>query len=106
MDRHVCRGRIISSGGLFETVAEAAYRDDAHAAGLKFLPQAVDVDLDGVARDLLAPLAEVADELVLGDQAPGTLQQDLEEAHFARRELDGVAVDARGAADLVVGERA
>src|SRR6185295_10912524 len=70
-----CRGRIISSGGLLEAVAEAAHGDDAHAAGLEFLPQPVHVDFDRVSGDLLAPLAQVPDELVLGDKPPGTLQE-------------------------------
>src|SRR6185295_10758030 len=102
----ICRGRIISSGGLLEAVAEAAHGHDAHAARLELLAQAVHVDLDGVARNFLAPLAQVADELVLGNEASGALQEDFQQAHFARREFDRGAVQLRAAPDLVVGERA
>jgi len=91
---------------LLQAVAQPAHGDDAHAAGLQFLPQPVHVDLDGVARDFLAPLAQVAHQLVLGDQAPGALQEDLEQAHLARRQFDRLAVQARHAPDLVVGKRA
>src|SRR5258706_5640262 len=102
----VCRGRIISSGGLLEAVAQPAHGDDAHAARLELLPEPVHVDLNRIARHFLAPFAQVPDQLVLRDEAPGALQENLEQAHLARRELDRVAVDARDAADLVVGERA
>src|SRR5918999_3429599 len=54
----------------FKAVAEAAHGDNAHAAGLELLAQAMHVDLDGVGRDFLAPLAKVRHELVLGDEPP------------------------------------
>src|SRR5437868_13383160 len=43
---------------LFQTVAEAADGDDVHAARLELLAQPVNVHLDRVRRDLLAPLAQ------------------------------------------------
>src|SRR6185369_10798282 len=53
--RHRQLGRRIR---LFQAVAQAPYGDDAHAAVLDLLTQAVHVDLDGVAGDFLAPAAQ------------------------------------------------
>src|ERR671914_3092126 len=81
----------------FKAVAEAAHGDDAHAAGLELLAQAMHVHLDRVGRDLLAPFADMRHELVLRDEATGALQKDLEQAHFARGELEGLAIQPRDA---------
>src|SRR5919106_3736938 len=99
-------GFALTGFGFFKAVAEAADGDDPHAPRLELPAQAVHVDLDRVGRHFLTPLAEVRDQLVLGDQAPGALQEDLEQAHLARRELERLAVQPRDASDLVVGERA
>src|SRR5688500_16397244 len=88
---------------LLEAVAQPAHGDDAHAARLELLAQAMDVYLDGVGRHLLAPFAQVRHQLVLRHQPPGALHEDLEHAHLARRQLDRRPVQARHAADLVVG---
>ena len=54
---------------IFQAVAEAAHGGDADRALLDLLAQAVDVDLDRVVADLLAPFAQALDQLVLADQA-------------------------------------
>ena len=65
---------------------------------LDLLAQAVDVDLDRVVADLLAPFAQALDQLVLADQPAGALQQHFEQAQFARRQLDHLVVDVGDAA--------
>src|ERR687896_1240727 len=84
----------------FKAVAEAAHGDDAHAAGLELLAQAMHVHLDRVGRDLLAPFAQVRNQLILRHEAPGAAQEDLEQAHLTRRQLERLAVHARDAPDL------
>jgi hypothetical protein len=44
-----------------------------------FLRKPVDVDLDRVVADLLAPFAEPLDELVLADEPARSLQQHFEQ---------------------------
>src|SRR4051812_6830896 len=91
------RGR--SGGDLLEAVAEAAHRRDADRTLLDLLAQAVDVDLDRVVADFLAPFAQAGDELVLADETAGALQQHLEQADLARGQLDHLVVyvgDATG----------
>src|SRR5687767_6892025 len=56
-----------SAGDLFEAIAKAAHGRDAHRSLLDLLAQPVDVDLDRVVADFLAPLAQALDQLVLAD---------------------------------------
>src|SRR5262245_31959101 len=73
---------------LCQAIAQAAHREDLDAAGFQLAPQPVHVDLDRVAADLLAPLAQVVDELLLADHASGSMHQDLEQREFARRKVE------------------
>ena len=66
----------------------------------------MDIDLDGVVADFLAPTAKLVDQLVLADQATGAQQQDLQQCQLACRELDDLAVEAGNAFGLVVGQAA
>src|SRR5690554_6710723 len=91
---------------LLQAVAETAHGHDAQIAVLELLAQAVHIDLDGIVRHLLAPAAQVVDELFLADQATGLEDEDLEQADLARRELHHLAVDAHDAVGLVVFEAA
>ena len=62
----------------------------------------MDVHLDGVVAHLLAPFAQALDQLRLAHQPPGALQQHLEQAQLARRQLHHLAVDGGHAPCLVV----
>src|SRR6218665_2522384 len=90
-----------SGRNLLEAVAEAAHGGDADRALLDLLAQPVDVDLDRVVADLFAPLAQALDQLVLADQAAGALQQHLQQAQLARRQLDHLLVDVGDPASRV-----
>src|SRR5690606_15921469 len=92
-------------GQALEAVTEAPHGGDLDAAAFELLAQAVHVHLDRVVTDLVAPLAEVLDDLFLADESPDALQQDLEQADLARRQLERLFIDVDGPADLVVGER-
>src|SRR5438093_13361985 len=87
-----------------QAVAEATHGGDADRPLLDLLAQAVDVDLDRVVADLFAPLAQALDQLVLADQATGTLQQHLQQRQLARRQLDHLVVDVGHAAGGIEGQ--
>ena len=91
--------------GLLERIPEPTHSKDPHTAGFQLPAQAVHVDLDRVGRDFLAPFAQVIDELVFRYEAPGTPQEDFQQAQFARRKVDGLSLQKRGASDLVEGKR-
>src|SRR6185503_4947369 len=97
--------RRLAGNGLLQAVAEAAHGDDSHIARFELSSQPVDVDLDRVRRDLLAPLAKMRHQLLLGDEPAGALEENLEQAHFARRKLERRPVQPRDAPDLVVRKR-
>src|SRR5690606_4614677 len=102
-------GRVLALrlvGRPLQAVAEAAHGHDADVAALELAAQPVHVDLDRVVAHLLAPFAQVVDDLLLADQAVDPLQQDLEHAELAGGEVQRLSVQGGGAADLVVGQRA
>jgi hypothetical protein len=88
-----------------QAIAQPAHGGDADAADLDFFAQPVHIHLDGVVADLLAPFAQVIDQLFLGDQAAGARQQDFQQAQLARRQVQHLVGDVGAAADLVVGQR-
>src|SRR5512140_192766 len=90
---------------LLEAVAQAAHGGDADRALLDLLAQAVDVHLDRIGADFLAPLAQPLDQLVLADQAAGALQQHFEQPQLPGRQLDHPAVDGSHPPGLVVHQR-
>jgi hypothetical protein len=53
-----------------QAIAQSAYRRDAGAARFQLLAQAMDIDLDGVVADFLAPTAQLVDQLVLATRRP------------------------------------
>ena len=65
----------------------------------------MNIDLDGVVAHLFTPLTQALDQLVFADESPCTLQQHFEQAEFARRQLDHVAVNRGHAAGLVIDHR-
>src|SRR5690606_38239197 len=63
---------------LLQTIAEAAYRQDAYAALLELLAQAMHVDFYRIGADFFAPFAEMVDQLILADHLAAARQQDLQ----------------------------
>ena len=59
------------------------------------------IHLDGVVGDFFAPFAQVVDQLLLGNEAPGARQQHFEQAQLARRQIEHLVVDVGAAADSV-----
>src|SRR5512145_1419501 len=98
-------GLVLAGVRLFKAVTQPANRDDAYAARLELLAQTVHVNLDRVGRDFLAPFAKMRHELVLGHEPASALQENLEQAYFARRQVERFAAEPRHPADLVIGER-
>src|SRR5690606_17605469 len=76
----------------FQTVSQTTHGQDAYAARLQFFAQAVDIDLDGVRGDFLTPLTEQIHKLVLADHATAARQENLQQAGFTRRQLQGLIV--------------
>src|SRR5688572_17451668 len=93
-------GLVVAGVRLFKAVTEPAHRDDAYAARLELLAQAVHVNLDRVGRHFLAPFAKMRHELILRHEPASALQEDLEQAYFARRKIERFATEPRHAADL------
>src|SRR5690606_7862225 len=89
-----------------QAIAEPAYRHDPDVAALELATKPVHIDFDGVVTDLLAPFAQVIDDLFLADQPVDALQQDFEHAELAGREIERLAVQAGDSPDLVVAESA
>src|SRR5439155_23758208 len=97
------RAGLLLRGG-FQAVTDAAHRRDADAAGRELLAQAVHIDFDRVGADLLAPLAQMFDELILAHQPPRTLQEQLQETQLARRELEPLIAKFGDTSDLIESE--
>ena len=62
----------------------------------------MDIHLDGVVADFLAPLTQTVYQLVLADQAAGPLQQYLQQTQLTGRQLDHLAVNRGHTPRLVV----
>src|SRR5437764_9991493 len=91
--------------GCLEAVTGTAHRRNSHASRLELLAQPMHVDLDRIAAYLLAPLAQVLHQLILVDESARPLQEELQQAQFARRKIDALAAELRYAPDLIEGER-
>ena len=61
------------TGDFFQAVAKSAHGGNPYRAFFNFLAQPVDVNLDRVVADFLAPFTQALDQLVLADQATGAL---------------------------------
>lgn len=62
------------------------------------------IDLDRVVAHLLAPTAQVLDQLILAHQPTRTQHQNFEQTQFARRQIEHVTVEQRAAVGLVEGQ--
>src|SRR5574343_1543374 len=99
-------GRGLLALGSLKAITQAANGGYPDAARLNLLAQPMDVDLDGVVADFLAPAAEMVDQLVLADQAAHAAEQDFEQADFAGRQFERLSVDLGHPANLIVAQRA
>src|SRR5574343_910171 len=90
--------------GSLKAIAQAAHCRDLDPAGLQLLAQAMDINLDGIVADFLAPAAEMIDQLILAHQPPHAGQQHLEQSNLTRREIKCLTTDLRHTPDLIVAE--
>src|SRR6187431_2580360 len=96
----------LSARDLLQAITEPANRGNPDRALLDLLAQTVHVDLDRVVADLLAPLAQALDELVLADQAARALKQHFQQRDLPRGQLDHLVIDVADAAGGVEVQRA
>ena len=65
----------------------------------------MDVHLDRVIADFFSPLAQALDQLVLADEPADALQQHLEQAEFACRQVNHLTLNGGNTPCLVVHQR-
>src|SRR5450759_218029 len=100
------RAALWQSGSVafFETVPETAHGADFYSTAVELLAQAVYIDFDGVGADFLAPFAHMVDQPLLADHPAGASQQDLQQAHFMRRQVQKLALECCRPAHLVISQ--
>src|SRR5450830_1347253 len=100
------RAALWQSGSVafFETVPETAHGDDFYSTAVELLAQAVHIDFDGVGADFLAPFAHMVDQPLLADNPAGTPQQNLQQAHFTRGQVQRRAFKLRDPVSLVISQ--
>src|SRR5690349_6858603 len=85
----------------FETVTHAADGGNLHPARVELLAKTVHMHLERIGAYLVAPVAQMVDELILGDEATGPLQEKLEQADLARGQFEPPAGERCDTPDLI-----
>src|SRR5215468_5892743 len=95
------RSQALAACWRFQAVSHAAHGGNSHATRFHLLSEPVDVDLDRVGADLLAPSTQVSDELFLGHELSRALEEEFEEREFARGQIEPLTVELGDAPDEI-----